>query len=238
MAADDPALRERVSQLEAEIDTLTHGQARLERGALDAQGRRWTLGDFMAMGLTRRQALGALGSLAMGASLGAAITGQVRAQPTGDEGQVGQSGNRVEVWASEIDATEVATATIVDSDTSTSYDVGDDLAGGISGVSTDAGLSLGGGYTVVNNNPCILWVALNLQTDGSVDADVAFRVDESGGSTADYSHTFKASSQMGSNAQIKPAFAAYLPGGATVELDNQKDPTGFNTVNYSRYKEV
>lgn len=108
MTGDD-ALRERVAELEARLERVTRAQAEHERTATDSQGRKWTVSDLMGMGLTRRQALGAVAAIVGGATLSSALSGQVAAQPTGDEGAVGQSGDRVEVWASEIDATEVAT---------------------------------------------------------------------------------------------------------------------------------
>jgi len=110
MSSDAQALRERVAELEDRLDNLTRAQAEHEHVAVDDHGRMVSMDDLLAMGFTRRQALGAIAAIAGGASLATALTDQVMAQPTGNEGQVGTQANPVEVWASEIDATEVATA--------------------------------------------------------------------------------------------------------------------------------
>lgn len=108
----EEALRDRVAELEARLDATARAQAEHERSATDPQGRKWTVSDLMGMGLTRRQALGAVAAIAGGATLSSAFSGSAAAQPTGDEGVVGESGERVEVWASEVDALEVATGSL------------------------------------------------------------------------------------------------------------------------------
>lgn len=67
------------------------------------------LADYRDSSITRRAAMGGAAALMGGAAFGA---GRVTAQPTGDEGQVGQQGDRVEAWVSEMDALEVDTGQI------------------------------------------------------------------------------------------------------------------------------
>jgi len=95
-------LRERVEQLEEQ-------QAELKQGAVDAQGRAWNVSDFLNMGLTRRQALQAIGVLAGGATLGTAIqqaVGVASAAPstTDGDGDVGTPENPVDVFADGVSA--------------------------------------------------------------------------------------------------------------------------------------
>jgi hypothetical protein len=99
-------------RLTKRVDAIERELARRDEqpnAVIDESGRQWRFRDFLNMGLTRRQAMSVVASLAAGATLGAALSDAVVAQPTGDEGQVGTQANPVELWASEIDATEVAT---------------------------------------------------------------------------------------------------------------------------------
>lgn len=91
-------LLERIEQLEKQQEKLT-------QGAVDSQGRRWTLSDFLNMGLKRRQAIKAISLVAGGASIGAAVMRSVSAAP-GDDGDTvwGSSSNRDDYYADELDA--------------------------------------------------------------------------------------------------------------------------------------
>jgi hypothetical protein len=100
-------------RLTKRVDAIERELARRDEqpnAVIDESGRQWRFRDFLNIGLTRRQAMSVVASLAAGATLGAALSDAVVAQPTGDEGQVGTQANPVEVWASEIDASEAATA--------------------------------------------------------------------------------------------------------------------------------
>lgn len=114
----DEAAKQRIAELEDRVDSLSHGQARLERGAVDETGQAWTMADLLNIGLSRRQAMGALASIAGGATLATALTQAVAADAsTSDgDGDVGQPGNRVDVFADGVDATSVSTNRTVLSD--------------------------------------------------------------------------------------------------------------------------
>lgn len=103
-------LLERIEQLEEQQEKLT-------QGAVDSQGRRWTLSDFLNMGLKRRQAIKAISLVAGGASIGAAVMRSVSAAP-GDDGDTvwGSSSNRDDYYADELDANLVSTAGLSISD--------------------------------------------------------------------------------------------------------------------------
>ncbi|WP_251342431.1 hypothetical protein [Haloplanus halophilus] len=100
------ALRDRVAQLEDQ-------QEQLAQGATDAQGRSWTVSDFLSLGLTRRQAVTALGLIAGGMALPTALTQSAVAAP-GDDGDtvLGSSSNRWDAWMDELDANAVSTEKI------------------------------------------------------------------------------------------------------------------------------
>lgn len=104
MATDERSeqeLRERVNELEGRLDDLTtDGEV-----ATDAQGREWTIADLMNLGLTRRQALGAITTLATGATLWGAIQesiGTARAVGSGEVGQLGEPGRPIDAYVEDL----------------------------------------------------------------------------------------------------------------------------------------
>ncbi|QGX95933.1 hypothetical protein EI982_14640 [Haloplanus rallus] len=100
------ALRNRVEQIEQR-------QEQLAQGAVDAQGRSWTVSDFLSLGLTRRQAVQALGLIASGVALPAALTRSAAAAP-GDDGDtvLGSSSNRWDAWMDEVDVNLLSTDSV------------------------------------------------------------------------------------------------------------------------------
>lgn len=112
MSSDKSNLQKRVEQLEKK-------QQQLEEGAIDAQGRKWSVSDFLNMGLTRRQALSAIGAMAAGATLGTAIresigTASAAASDTDSDGDIGTPSDRVDIFAEGIDANSVNTQQVND----------------------------------------------------------------------------------------------------------------------------
>jgi len=106
---DDPqALRERVGELEDRLTRLTQA----EDVAVDQDGRQWTLGDLMNIGLTRREAMLALSALVGGAALpyaiSTAVTTEANAQ-SGAVGQIGTSDESVDVYGATVDADSLNT---------------------------------------------------------------------------------------------------------------------------------
>jgi hypothetical protein len=103
-------------------DELTDDDVRVLKRMAEAAREQWP---------DRRAMLKAASVGAVGFGIGSAATGTALAQPTGDEGQVGTQANPVEVWASEIDASEVTTDEV-----NRTYRVqpSDDLASVVSGL--------------------------------------------------------------------------------------------------------
>jgi hypothetical protein len=85
-------------------DELTDDDVRVLKRMAEAAREQWP---------DRRAMLKAASVGAVGFGIGSAATGTALAQPTGDEGQVGTQANPAEVWASEIDASEVTTESLV-----------------------------------------------------------------------------------------------------------------------------
>lgn len=95
------------------IEQLEEQQQQLVEGAVDAQGRSWTVSDFLNMGLTRRQAMTAVGAIAGGATLGTAIRKSIGiasadASTSDDDGDVGTPENRVDVFADGVDVNTIS----------------------------------------------------------------------------------------------------------------------------------
>lgn len=100
MAADDSddgsrALRERVQELEQQLDALT---TKIE----DSSGREWSVSQLVTQfNLTRRQALGVLGLLAAGVSLPGALT-RIAAAGTDEAGQIGTANKPQDLWVEDV----------------------------------------------------------------------------------------------------------------------------------------
>lgn len=105
---------ETVQELIERVEQLEEQQQRLVQGAVDSQGRAWSVSDFLNMGLTRRQALTAIAAIASGATLGVAIqeavgVAEAGASTSDGDGDVGTPSNPVDVFADGVDATSVTT---------------------------------------------------------------------------------------------------------------------------------
>jgi len=139
MTQEDQNLRARVAQLEdrlAEIEGI--------HTVKDEDGQEWSASDLMEMGLTRRQALAAIGTLAI---YGGSIWGAVRyatqdARAATD--QVGTSSQRVDLFADAVDANSITTETVV-----SDYH----FAGAFDGA--DADTRLGNALSAANNGDVI-----------------------------------------------------------------------------------
>jgi hypothetical protein len=103
------------------------------------------------------------------------------------------------------------------------------------GPTTDAGLSLGGGYTILDtNNPVFLELTIRATTDGTSNARVDINIDESGGTTPDYSFIIFTESDTGSGIPTDETISVYLPAGGAVEIANTSDPAGDNQLRTNR----
>jgi hypothetical protein len=99
-----------VEELAERIEQLEETQQELKQGAVDSQGRTWTLGSLLGIGLTRRQAIQAIGAIAAGVAAPVAISKSVEADP-GDNGRTtwGGPNNRFDAWLGEADAESIST---------------------------------------------------------------------------------------------------------------------------------
>jgi len=103
-----------VSELVERVEALEKTQEDLKQGAIDAQGRNWSVTDFLNLGLSRRQALSAVAVISGGGTAASALI-QVVSEPAaadpGDNGNttLGSSSNRWDAWMGEIDANTLST---------------------------------------------------------------------------------------------------------------------------------
>jgi len=109
MSKTDENVRARLAQLEDRVENLRASQT-----ATDDDGQEWSASQLVEMGLTRRQALFAIGTLAVyGGSIWAAIkhaTGTAEAATD----QVGLPNQRVDVFGDSVDANSVITDKFAD----------------------------------------------------------------------------------------------------------------------------
>lgn len=98
------------------------------------------------------------------------------------------------------------------------------------------GLSLGGSYTVLEtDNDVLLTVECLVETDGTNGGQVDINVDESGGSTADYTMSLYAPEELGANVFLFPGvYGEFIPAGASVQIENVSDPVGDNALRVNR----
>jgi len=108
--------------------------------------------------------------------------------------------------------------------------VSDDIDGTVS-------LSPGfGTYTQVSSTaPALLTCRVTTKTDGSTSGSVRLDIDESGGTTADYSYIVSfAGLNLGSNAVTNGIVTVSLPAGAQFRIRNSADPNGNNQIRQVR----
>jgi hypothetical protein len=117
MSKPEESLEQRVARLEQQ---LAAGQR-----ATDESGREWSLGELVGLGLSRREALVALGAIAAGyGAREAIISGIGTAEAASASGSIGTSNNRVDAFLAGVNATGDITdagnsKTVYDSSTQT-----------------------------------------------------------------------------------------------------------------------
>jgi len=173
---------------------------------------------------TRRDALKAGGA---GALLGALGLGSITSGASADpQGRLGSASDPVQqAYISEADVTALSAV---------SGSVNGDEMVGFPGTSSSAGLSFGSWTTVDSNRPVWLLLSVIAQTDGSTDASVYIDIDESGGTTADYSQQARAEAGVGPGSVSILTATFPLPIGASVQVRNNNDPNGGNSIAIDR----
>jgi len=108
---------------------------------------------------------------------------------------------------------------------------GDILTQASFGTSQPVSVSFGS-FTVIDaDNPTLFFAQLNAVTSGGSDADIDIAVDESGGTTADYTIRVADAFADGSSGSVDRATVTLpLPAGAAVKVINVNDPVGSNGI--------
>lgn len=108
-------------------------------------------------------------------------------------------------------------------------------SGGGSFTSTSLSLSFGTWTTVDANNRSYVQLNLTAKTDGTDSGLITTEVDESGGTTADYSFPrCKASPNAGAGYVEEEYAALPLPAGAQIRVTNDSDPNNINNIRNAR----
>jgi len=108
---------------------------------------------------------------------------------------------------------------------------GDILTQASFGASESVSISFGS-FTVIDaDNPTLFFGQVNTGTDGNNDGDVDIAVDETGGTTADYTlRVADADSALQGDGIDRATFTLPLPAGAAVKVINVNDPKGDNGI--------
>jgi len=85
------------------------------------------------------------------------------------------------------------------------------------------------------SNPSLLIVTAFARTDGSSGSLVSLAVDESGGTTADWTTTIvRADADADASYDNRATMTAPLQAGAQFQIDNTSDPAGSNQIDLTR----
>jgi hypothetical protein len=85
------------------------------------------------------------------------------------------------------------------------------------------------------DRPAYVNITVTALTDGSSTGLIAFEVDESGGTSPDYSIFIGyADRDLGSNIRVRDSQLFYIPPGAQYRINNSIDPTGNNSIGTAR----
>jgi hypothetical protein len=112
---------------------------------------------------------------------------------------------------------------------------GDILTSGSFGSTVSLSPGFGTFTQVSADNPALLTVEADARTNGGSSGRVKVRVDESGGTTADFSFIVAfAHASKGSGGVTFSGVTVPIPAGAQFEIFNKNDPTGDNAIRFVR----
>ena len=99
------------------------------------------------------------------------------------------------------------------------------------GSSIDPGLGFGTWVTPNADRPTLVEINTYAQTDGTNQADTKINVDESGGTTADYTRDgARADYRAGSDVLNTDTTTVIIPAGGSYRIDNNRDPKETNSI--------
>lgn len=108
------------------------------------------------------------------------------------------------------------------------------VEGSFSG-STSPGLTFGSWTTIDADHPAFVLITGAVQTDGSTSGEIRVRVDESGGTTADYEFPIALADEAESVGVVdRTTVCLPLPAGGQIFVENASDPNGSNSINVDR----
>jgi hypothetical protein len=111
----------------------------------------------------------------------------------------------------------------------------DILLAGSFGTTTSISPGFGSWTQIDANNPGFVFGHLFAETNGSSNGIVKVQVDESGGTTADYTAArVFADDNLPSAARVQLSYWVYVPGGGQFQIVNVSDPRGTNTISVTR----
>jgi len=101
--------------------------------------------------------------------------------------------------------------------------------------STSPSLSFNSWRTPSASRPTLVTLSVVVRTDGTNDGIIAVRVDESGGTTFDYSYIIgRAGDGLGANGSAEATSTFFVPPNAAYVVSNDNDPIGLNAITAAR----
>lgn len=98
--------------------------------------------------------------------------------------------------------------------------------------SSDPGLSFDTWRTPNSDRPTLVLVEVQMEAASATDAEIQIEVDDSGGTTADYS--FSRNVSAGLDATLYGNWLVHIPPGGSYQINNQNDPLGLNSIQHVR----
>lgn len=106
---------------------------------------------------------------------------------------------------------------------------------GAFGTTTDPGRAFGNFNTPSDDRPTLVTVEATAETDGTSAGHVEVDVDESGGTTADYSLSIvEVASDNATGTSETGTLTFYVPAGASYQVANTSDPNTNNSLDNTR----
>jgi hypothetical protein len=100
------------------------------------------------------------------------------------------------------------------------------------GPTSDFSISFDTWTEVDASNPAFVFITCAASTDGNGDADIFLRVDESGGTTADYTYeVVAADAGLGAGGTNRATISVLVPAGGQILVDNLNNPNSSNAGN-------
>lgn len=205
-----------------------------ELGAVDADGREWTLRGLMnKFNINRRTALQAIGLIAIGYAAPTAVlhaaTGTASADATGEEGT--QADPLEKVWVHEIESGDGASQINIPDTVSIDEATIDGNTALRFTALDETEPSFDTGITPNANRPTLVIVSARAETDGTTQGYVRLRIDQGADGAFEENHgVTMAPPSLSDGSQVNGTASAVIQAGGEYQINNVADPNNNNLI--------